>query len=344
MLSEHEPVPRVDDVPAERAVGEARERDRVGDRVGAADPPGLAELGELVEHLLRDRRLRPEHVDPRPLVRRDRGARGRGDRVARDPQHRVARLGRPAGGRHREAGLLGRGDDDRRRRLARRRDLEPVDRLRERGVVGALDLASSCSPRRRRPSPTRITCAPPASFAPVGISRPSACSVAGGSSPRSENSSGARSGADISWAAETATRQSAVSTSVTARGRVSRSREGKTACATPAASAIGSAPPTRVVLRVANAGKPSSAAASSSSPSRPSTGACSCRRRPDRARRRRRRHRRSRRASRIRAHRVAGRSAVRTATTLAPGQDSRDTCDEKFAKWALVPGCVCRLT
>ncbi len=70
-----------------------------------------------------------------------------------------------------------------------------------------------------------MTCAPPASFAPVGISRPSACSVAAGSSPRSENSSGARSGGAMSWAAETATRQSAVSTSVIgARARVAVAR------------------------------------------------------------------------------------------------------------------------
>ena len=71
-----------------------------------------------------------------------------------------------------------------------------------------------------------MTCAPPASFAPVGISRPSACSVAAGSSPPSENSIGARSGGAISCAAETATRQSVASTSVTARGRVSSSRDG----------------------------------------------------------------------------------------------------------------------
>src|SRR5829696_891573 len=38
---------------------------------------------------------------------------------------------------------------------------------------------------------------------------------------------------------------------------------------------MASALPTRVVLRVANAGKPRSAAASSSSPPEPSTGACS---------------------------------------------------------------------
>ena len=71
-----------------------------------------------------------------------------------------------------------------------------------------------------------MTWAFPACFAPVGISRPSACSVAGGSEPPSENSIGARSGGAISCAVETATRQSLESTSATASGRVSSSRDG----------------------------------------------------------------------------------------------------------------------
>ena len=95
----------------------------------------------------------------------------------------------------------------------------------------------------------RITCAPPAFSAPVGTSRPSACSVAAGRASPSENSTGARSGALISCAAETATRQSVASTSATALGRVSSPRAGNTAWATAAASAIGvgAADPRRVL-------------------------------------------------------------------------------------------------
>ena len=72
-------------------------------------------------------------------------------------------------------------------------------------------------------------------------------------------------------------RQSSWSTSTTARGRVSLEREGKTAWATAAASATGSAPATRVVFLVAKTGKPSVVGpAGFSSPRWPSTGvACS---------------------------------------------------------------------
>ena len=59
----------------------------------------------------------------------------------------------------------------------------------------------------------------------------------------------------------------------TAAGRLVGPVDGNTACATPAASAVGSAPPTRVVFFVANVGKPRSPAACGSSPATPETGA-----------------------------------------------------------------------
>src|SRR4051794_32491992 len=55
-------------------------------------------------------------------------------------------------------------------------------------------------------------------------------------------------------------------------GRVSRDGEGYTARAAPAASAAGSAPPTRVVFLVAKPGKPRDCAAFLSSAGLPSTG------------------------------------------------------------------------
>ena len=90
----------------------------------------------------------------------------------------------------------------------------------------------------------------------MGLSSSSADCVASGMSSPSDSRTGARSGRLMSWAAEIAARQSFESTSVTTAGRVSREREGYVARATPAASAIGSAPPTRVVFFVAKPGKP----------------------------------------------------------------------------------------
>src|SRR3954471_13393899 len=106
-------------------------------------------------------------------------------------------------------------------------------------------------------SPTRIAWAPLASCAPFGFSRSSVSDETGGSESPSVSRIGARNGAETSAAAATAPCQSSLSTSTTAGGRVSSEVEGKTALATPAASATASLPLTRVVLRVAVTGKPS---------------------------------------------------------------------------------------
>src|SRR3954463_2319975 len=105
--------------------------------------------------------------------------------------------------------------------------------------------------------PTRMAWAPLASWAPFGLGRSSVSEVTGGSESPSVSRIGARSGADTSADAATAPCQSSLSTSTTAGGRVSSDDEGKTALATPAASAVASLPLTRVVLRVAVTGKPS---------------------------------------------------------------------------------------
>ena len=67
-------------------------------------------------------------------------------------------------------------------------------------------------------------------------------------------------------------RQSRASMSATAPGRFSGIVAGKTARATPAALAIESAPPMRVVFFVAKAGKPRSWTASGSEPLTPRPG------------------------------------------------------------------------
>src|SRR4051812_11671069 len=110
-------------------------------------------------------------------------------------------------------------------------------------------------------SPTSIACAPLASCAPFGFSRLSVSEVTAGSPPPSLSRIGARSGAATSAPAATAPCQSSLSTSTIAGGRVSSELDGNTALATPAASAAGSLPLTRVVLRVAMIGKPSCSAA-----------------------------------------------------------------------------------
>src|SRR3954469_2479487 len=110
-------------------------------------------------------------------------------------------------------------------------------------------------------SPTRIACAPLASCAPFGLSRSSVSEVTAATPPPSLSRIGARSGAATRAAPDTAPCQSSLSTSTTAGGRVSSELDGKIALATPAASAAGSLPLTRVVLRVAMIGKPSCSAA-----------------------------------------------------------------------------------
>src|SRR3954454_19033415 len=110
-------------------------------------------------------------------------------------------------------------------------------------------------------SPTRIACAPLASCAPFGFRRSSVSELTAGRPPPSLSRIGARSGAATSAPAAMAPCQSSLSTSTTAGGRVSRELDGKSALATPAASAAASLPLTRVVLRVAVIGKPSCSAA-----------------------------------------------------------------------------------
>src|SRR3954454_13521785 len=83
---------------------------------------------------------------------------------------------------------------------------------------------------------------------------------------------GARIVVPTSTDAATPMRQSRASTSATAPGRVFTDGPGNTARATPAASATGSAPPTRVVFFVAKAGKPRLPAASDWFPLAPTVG------------------------------------------------------------------------
>src|SRR3954462_13562846 len=128
-------------------------------------------------------------------------------------------------------------------------------------------------PLGRATSPTRSTCAPAAFSDPAGASAARASALAQGRPPPLPNRIGARIGPDIRTEAATAARQSATSTSVTALGLVAAELEGYTARAIPAASATGSAPPTRVVFLVAKIGKPSAGAALAWSPLSPTTGA-----------------------------------------------------------------------
>ena len=68
-----------------------------------------------------------------------------------------------------------------------------------------------------------------------------------------ENRMGARIGGDISTEDAIEASQSSVGVSVTADGWVPGAEDGYTASATPAASAVGSPPPTLVVFFVASA-------------------------------------------------------------------------------------------
>src|SRR5205823_1345729 len=97
-----------------------------------------------------------------------------------------------------------------------------------------------------RPSPPRRRAPPPGPFV-------RAC----GGPARRPPSDAARSVRGPRPDAATPDCQSPESTSATARGRALDSAGVKTAWATAAASAVGSAPPTRVVFFVANCGKPS---------------------------------------------------------------------------------------
>ena len=112
------------------------------------------------------------------------------------------------------------------------------------------------SPSGAAASPIANAWAPCAGPEPAGSSDWIASSVASGTSSAFEISSGALIGSAISTEAATALCQSASSTRTTASGRCSGACDGNTASATPAAFEAGSAPPTLVVLLVANPGKP----------------------------------------------------------------------------------------
>ena len=172
------------------------------------------------------------------------------DRVARDPQHRVARLGRPAGGGHRERRLLGA------TRRRPRRDGLPAAAVCSRSIACASAAWSAPSTSRRLvaldgrgASPTRITCAPPASFARRSGSAARAPARSRPAARRRRRTAAARAAAAPSAARRRPRRASrSSSTSATARGRVSRSREGIDRQRHAGRVGDGSAPPTRVVL------------------------------------------------------------------------------------------------
>jgi hypothetical protein len=121
-------------------------------------------------------------------------------------------------------------------------------------------------------SPMRITWASLARSEPLGLSRLSVSWLIGARSLPSDIRSGAPIGGAANTAAVTPACQSSSSTSTTAVGRTVSVVAGKTALATPAASAVASPPPTRIVFFVAVEGKPSFAAASSSPELVPSWG------------------------------------------------------------------------
>ena len=120
-------------------------------------------------------------------------ARGRRDGVLLHPQHRVARLRRPARRRHRVLGRVGGRDHHGLGGLAGDLRGQAVDRGGERRVVAARDggrLQSAGAPA----APILIACAPSSSRAPVGARRSSAALVASGSFAPSVSSTGARTG------------------------------------------------------------------------------------------------------------------------------------------------------
>ena len=155
--------------------------------------------------------------------------------------------------------------------LPRRGGLQLVDRARASAAESspatsvdfeALRLAAS--------SPTRITCAPPASLgaasARAARARPRSPS---GSSPSLGEQDGRAQRRRHRAARRRSPRASRrTSTSDDRGGRVSPGARGIDGRATPAASATGSAPPTRVVFLVAKTGKPSAGRRPSSPPGR----------------------------------------------------------------------------
>ena len=122
-------------------------------------------------------------------------------------------------------------------------------------------IAAALRPLGAGTEPTRITWAPFAAPDPVGASVDTTSAVAAGSDPAPDRSTGARIGGAIRTEAAIEAAQSSLGAMVTAAGWVPGAADGYTASATPAASATGSAPATRVVFLVASTGKPSFCAA-----------------------------------------------------------------------------------
>ena len=104
-------------------------------------------------------------------------------------------------------------------------------------------------------------CLPSVFAEPVGPSARSASAVTSGTSSVPVSRIGARMGCAARLAAAIPEAQSLSSTRLTATGPFTPPLEGKTASATPAASATGSGPATRVVFLVAKTGKPRSCVA-----------------------------------------------------------------------------------
>ena len=169
------------------------------------------------------------------------------------------------------AGASARGDDDGLARRARRAGGEAVDAAGQRGEVRALDVRVPCRPSGAGRRSHAETCAPPACGAPGGRApraprrSPRQLVALGEEDRRADRRRHQLGGGDRRAPVV------AVDERDGRRPRVARARR-KTARATPAASATGSAPPTRVVFFVAKAGKPSAPAAPDSPPSWPSAG------------------------------------------------------------------------
>ena len=113
---------------------------------------------------------------------------------------------------------------------------------------------TECSEDGLGTSPTRIACAPPTAPEPVGASRRSAPVVADGNEELPESRIGALTGPDIRTEDAIAACQLSVGAITTEGGCVLDPAEGYTASATAAASAVGSAPATRVVFLVTSHG------------------------------------------------------------------------------------------
>src|SRR5215211_3758267 len=129
-------------------------------------------------------------------------------------------------------------------------------------AAGLLPVTRSTStPDGAVAPPIRNTWAPWLAADPPGPRASSASVVRPGMSSVPEIRIGALTGGAVRLAAAIPSRHSSESTSDTASGPDTPPVEGNTASATPAASATGSAPATRVVFLVANSGNPRSCAA-----------------------------------------------------------------------------------